>query len=153
MRASRWFMLATFVGLVAVPVISLSQEPIQTQEANTGGVVADVISVKAANDILTVKFRFRNPSPTNQKLDFYLKDCYLLDERNKKKYLPLKDFQGLYLAGPVAGKHDGGYYEMYLKPGVSYAFWVKFPLPVGAPEVINIVIPAFSPFENVKMQP
>jgi len=144
------FSVAVLICLLAV--FARGQQPIQTQEHNTAeGVEVDLVSIEVQNNIVTAKFRIRNTGTDKQNVVFNFGRCYIMDETNQKKYYPLKDSDGLFIAGPMYDNSDGGRFWYDVDRGKSKAFWVKFPQPTDNPAAITISIPAVSPFESVKL--
>jgi len=125
-------------------------EVIQTQESDSwDGVEGDLIRVSVRNDILTLRFKFRNSGSDSADIQFLYKDCYIVDETNQKKYFMLKDSEGQFLGGPKDKDWDGGRFGFRIFGGSSKGCWMKFPVPADNPETISITIPGFFPFEEV----
>lgn len=132
--------------------VAFGNEVIQTQESDTWDEIEiDLISLEVRNDIVTLRFKFRNEGEDRQKIDFYFKDCYIMDEANQKKYYPLKDSDGFFICGPSAGDHKGGYFEVTIESSKSKGLWLKFPQPTDNPETITISIPGAFPFEVIEL--
>lgn len=148
-----FFILVIIMGYTFLMISSGSALPaIQTQEANNPDLMVHLTGVQIGQDVLTLKFRFENQGKKSQSFNFLVKDCYILDVVNKKKYFPLKDADGNYLAGPLHSDERGGKYEQWLAAGGASLFWVKFPVPVGNPKTIGIIIPGVLPFEGVALK-
>jgi hypothetical protein len=145
--------LIIFAGILMVlSGTGLCQTVIQTQASNTKeGVNADLISVEIRNDVLTLKFKAKNTGSNRQTWNFNYDNCYIMDESNQKKYFPLKDSDGNYIAGPVYDKDRGGRFWYDILPGKVMGFWIKFPVPAANPKSITISIPDITPFEDVKL--
>jgi len=145
--------LSVFFGIAALLLGFLTAaDVIQTQESDIwGGVEADLTKISTRNDILTLRFKIRNTGNDSQRVEFYFKDCYIIDPTNQKKYFPLKDSEGQYIAGPKEKDWEGGRYKFRIDSGSSSGFWVKFPVPTENPEEIDIHIPGFFPFEEVPL--
>lgn len=132
--------------------VAFASEVVQTQESDTwDGIEVDLISLKVKNEIITLRFKFRNEGDDEQEVSFYFEDCYIMDEANQKKYYPLQDSDGFFIAGPSAGDHKGGYFEFKIEPSKSKGLWLKFPQPTDNPETIAISIPGVFPFEEVEL--
>jgi hypothetical protein len=148
-----FYILVIFIAYTFLMVSSgTALTAIQTQEANNPDLVVHLTGLQIRQDVLTLKFRFVNQGKKSQSFNFLVQDCYVLDVANKKKYFPLKDAEGNYLAGPLRSAERGGKYEQWLSAGGASLFWVKFPVPVGNPETIGIVIPGVLPFEGVALK-
>lgn len=143
--------LSVFFGIAALlSGILFADDVIQTQESDIwGGIEADLTKISIRNDILTLRFKIRNTGNESQTVEFYFKDCYIIDPTNQKKYFPLKDSEGQYIAGPKEKDWEGGRYQFRIDSDSSSGFWVKFPVPTENPEEIDINIPGFFPFEEV----
>ncbi|MEW5910882.1 MAG: hypothetical protein AB1659_13850 [Thermodesulfobacteriota bacterium] len=125
---------------------------LQTQPHNTSdGLDLDLLAVEIRNDVLTLKFKVRNTGSNKHTWFFHYENCYIMDESNQKKYFPLKDSDGNYIAGPVYDKDHGGRFWYDILPGKFKGFWIKFPMPAGSPKSITISIPDVTPFEDVKL--
>jgi len=125
---------------------------IQTQESDTWDEIeVDLTSLEVRNDIVTLRFKFRNEGEDGQEVSFYFEDCYIMDEANQKKYYPLKDSDGFFICGPSAGDHKGGYFEFKIESSKSKGLWLKFPQPTDNPETITISIPGVFPFEEIEL--
>ncbi len=126
---------------------------IQTQESDVmEGFEADLTGLNIRNDVLTLRFKIRNTGSDGKTVEFYFKDCYIVDAANQKKYFPLKDSEGQFIAGPKEKDWEGGRYRFSIDAGSSAGFWVKFPVPADNPETIDITIPLFFPFEEVSLE-
>jgi len=145
--------LSAFFGImILVFGLFAAADVIQTQESDIWeGLEADLTALSIRNDILTLRFKIRNNGSDSQIVEFYFKDCYIIDPANQKKYFPLKDSEGQYIAGPKEKDWEGGRYHFSIDSGSSSGFWVKFPVPADNPEAIDINIPGFFPFEEVPL--
>lgn len=130
----------------------LNANIIQTQESNNNeNVVAELLNLTVKNNIITIKIKIRNKSNESEKLDFYFKDFYIIDEANQKKYYILKDSEGMCIGGPFSSNSSGGRFEFWIKAKKIKNIWAKFPSPTDNPESISICTPNFLPFENIKL--
>ncbi len=128
-------------------------EVLQTQEADVwDGIEVDLTKMTIKNNIVTVKFKFRNTGADNQTVRFGYRDCYIMDETNQKKYFVLKDSDGIYIAGPQHDQSGGGRFWFEVKAGKSKNMWMKLPEPTDNPETISISIPGVSPFDEVEIK-
>jgi hypothetical protein len=138
--------------LLAGSGLLVATDVIQTQESNIWeGIEADLIKINVRNDILTLRFKIRNTDSTSHTVEFYFKDCYIVDPANQKKYFPLKDSEGQFIGGPKEKEWEGGRFYISIDAGSSAGFWVKFPVPTNNPETIDISTPGFFPFEEVSL--
>lgn len=147
-----------FFGCIAILFLVgwgllFAADVIQTQESDIWeGVEADLTKISVRDDILTLRFKIRNTGSSGKRLEFYYKDCYIVDTTNQKKYFPLKDSEGQFIAGPKEKEWEGGRFKIEIDPGSSAGFWVKFPVPPENPETIDIFTPGFFPFEAVSLK-
>jgi len=139
--------------LCIFPVLVFAEEAIQTQESDTlDGIEVDLKSLKIKDDIITLKFKIRNAGTEKQSVKINFKNCYIMDQKNQKKYYVLKDSDGKYIAGPIYDNNEGGRFWFDIQPEKSKGLWMKFPEPVDETEEITISIPEMPPFEDVKLK-
>lgn len=135
-------------ALAAPQAAAKPTEPLQVQETNEAGVVAEFVECKRKEGVLSVRVRFRNTG--TQAAAWYLVDRRNYDEfyvtAEAKKYLILKDSEGAPLA-PQAD--DVGGVRVALKPGGSWLWWAKYPAPPSGVKKINYFIPDVAPFEDI----
>jgi len=149
--------LNPLVGITAILLLVgfgllTAADVIQTQESDTWeGLEADLTRISIRNDILTLRFKMRNTGSESLTVEFYYKDCYIIDPTSQKKYFALKDSEGQFIGGPKEKDWDGGRYRNNIDAGASAGFWMKFPVPADNPENIDISIPGFFPFEEVPL--
>lgn len=136
-------------GATAAPQPAEQAGVIQTQEANTEGIVADLTECRRTEGVLNIKIRFRNTSNKSANLQLlpsgggdYLK--YFVTAGNKK-YFILKDSEGTFLAVQPVNYTLGGTIEA----GRSFLWWAKYPAPSGDVKKINYITPVTPPFEDV----
>ena len=124
-----------------------STGPIQTQETEFQGVVAELTECKRKEGVLTVKVTFRNTgseaSMVNIETDHgkYEKIYVTADS---KKYFVLKDTEGESLAPK--------YISDSIKKGEKILWWAKFPAPPAEVKTINLFFPKVLPFEDVAIK-
>lgn len=139
-------LLFSLVILLLAGII-IATEVIQTQESDLWeGIEVDLLSIKIKNNVLTVKFKIRNESTEYQSGSIWFESCYIMDETNQKKYFPLKDADGKYIAS------GGNRTEFRIQPGKSQGMWIKFPEPTDNPETITISLTGIFPFEDVELK-
>jgi len=136
------FLLAGVVSVWAADVI-------QTQPATSGPFEADIIRASVRENVLTIQVAFRCLGKSRKPLNFKFGDVYITDLKDKKKYFPLKDSSGKYLAGPAANWLYGGMYNAWMKPGDRFIFWIKFPAPPATTQTVDVMVPGFLPLEDV----
>ena len=121
---------------------------IQSQDANTAGLVADLTECKRADGVLTVKVRFRNTTGKQVGLQVLLGGGYekYYVTAGSKKYFILKDSEGAYLASQP---NSFGNLNADIEPGQSWQWWAKFPAPPADVSKITLVTPLAPPFDDV----
>lgn len=152
-RTHRRTMLA---GLLVAPVFgalpAIAQTPpLQTQETNAVGVIAELMECKREDGVLTVRVRFRN---TGDKVV----DLNLVDNRNydayyatanSKKYFVLRDSEKNALAPAVS---NFGSLSARLNKGDVYNWWAKYPAPPADVKKISYFTPLTPPFDSVPIK-
>jgi len=122
-------------------------EPLQVQETNHAGVVAEFVECKRKEGVLSVRIRFRNTG--TEAADWYRVSGGKYDElyvtAEAKKYLVLRDSEKV----PLASPGSGGYVRVALKPGGSWLWWAKYPAPPADVKKINYHMPDVAPFEDI----
>lgn len=145
--------LSLFIFSILVPAVSNAQSaaagskasgPIQTQETEMSGIVAELNEAKRKDGVLTVKVNFRNTA--NDPVKVYIetehgKYEHIYVTADSKKYFVLKDTEG----APLAPKYING----DLKKGEKIIWWAKFPAPPAEIKKIDIIFPKVLPFEDV----
>jgi len=146
------FLLLILIVLIPAGVV-FSGEVIQTQESDTWeGVEADLTSLRISNNIVTVKVKLRNVGSKEQGVKILYEACFIMDEVNQKKYYPLKDSDGLYIAGPMSDESRGGRFWFGVKAGKARGLWIKFPEPADGPETITLSLAGIFPFEEIPLK-
>lgn len=144
--------LILMLALLVASGVAFSGEVIQTQESDTWeGISADLKSMEVKDNIITVKFILRNSGTKKHSVKINYNACYLMDAANQKKYFPLKDSDGLFIAGPMYDQGDGGRFWFDMNAGESKGMWIKFPQPTDNPETISIAVPGIFPFEDITL--
>lgn len=122
--------------------------PLQTQETDKAGVVAELTECRRSEGVLNIKIRFRNTGAGDAAFD-------VIDGRNYdsyyvvaagKKHFVLRDSDKTPLA-PMA--NGGGGVSVTLPKGGSTLWWAKYPAPPAEIKKITYMTPHGAPFENV----
>jgi outer membrane protein OmpA-like peptidoglycan-associated protein len=74
----------------------------------------------------------------------------LVDAKSKKKHFPIKDANGLWVAGPIGDDIDGGRIVLKIPVRQSTVVWAYFE-PVDVGTVMSVAVPHVFPFEDVKV--
>ena len=147
-----------FIVFVTIMVVLLAfstgsaSEPLQTQPSSDGKLEADLTQAKVKKAVLTVKIRLKNQSDNKIEPEICFGNAYYADIDEKKKYFPLKDSEGRFIAGPQSYDWCGGTYKEKIDAGAMSIMWIKFPAPVESTESVDIFLPGFLPFEDVQLQ-
>ena len=150
---ARWRLAFTVLlaigGNLAAHSPSRAAGPIQVQDTNTAGVVAELTECKRQEGTLTIKIRFRNTGEA-LKSSFYVIDGRNYDKyyftASNKKYFVLRDSEKTPLASPEPG---GGNLGVRLDKGGAFTFWAKYPAPPADIKKISVYTPLTPPFDNV----
>ena len=141
------FMAAAFIH---APVAQAA-DPVQSQDTNTAGIVADMLECKREDGVMTVKLRLRNT--TEQNMDIKLigsrnYDAYYATAGNKK-YFVLRDTE----KNPLAAQADeGGTLRVSIAKGETYIWWAKYPAPPADVKKISYYTPLTPPFDNIEIK-
>jgi hypothetical protein len=128
-----------------------SQEAIQVQPSSDGKIEASVIQANVRGKVLTVKVALKNTTTETLKPELRFQDFYVTDLKEQKKYFPLKDSKGAFLAGPQHTDWSGGTFKSKIQGGESMTIWVKFPAGPEATETVDLFVPGILPFEEIKI--
>jgi hypothetical protein len=133
-------------GLVASNPISASAQALEA-EGETPGTKVIVRDLKRdEGGTVTLRFQLLNdgekPMKTYGVLGdlFTLDKVHLIDAKNKKKYLVVKDSAHKCLCSEL--KQD-------VVKGSKFNLWAKFPAPPADVQKISVIVPAFEPVESV----
>jgi hypothetical protein len=146
--------LLLLVGLAAgafsaAPVLAQDSKPIQTQDTNVSGVVAELMECKREEGVLTVRVRYRNT--TDKKVSVKVLNANNFDAyyvtAGGKKYLMMRDPQKMTLSPQVL--QGTGQLSVKLDKGGTYQWWAKYPAPVADVKKISYYTPLTAPFDNV----
>ena len=123
-------------------------EPLQVQETNEAGVVAEFIECKRKEGVLTVKIRFRNTGTAPAAFNIIGRGNYddLYVTAEDKKYFVLRDEERTPLSPTV---DPGGAVRVSLKPSGTWLWWAKYPAPPAEVKKINYVWTLGAPFEDI----
>jgi hypothetical protein len=124
--------------------------PIATADGQASGVTLDVTQLKRdSGGTVTLKWTVVNGGTDEFKLYATMASkeydsvdgVNLLDAAGKKKYLVVRDSEGNCVCTRAVGSS--------LRAGEKRNFWAKFPAPPETVEKISIVVPGFSPLDDV----
>ena len=108
----------------------------------TGVEVALTQVQRASGDTLPVRWSYRTQEA--KPVTGEIGETYLVDPVNKKKYLIVRDANGLSVGGQDGDPNRGG-----LPAGQTLTAWAKFAAPADDVEQISVYIPNVPPFEDI----
>jgi hypothetical protein len=135
---------------VATPAAAAPAGTLASQQTNWPGIFADVTEFRRKGSTLTARVVFRNQAGAEAEPDIHYNEVYVMDAAAGKKYEPLKDEKGTYIAALRSGYHDRWYQN--LAPGATYTIWVKFPAPPLDVKTVTLQLPGMPPFEDLAIQ-
>jgi hypothetical protein len=123
-----------------------AQQPLEAEGQAVGSKV--VIRDLKRDDGGTVTLRFQISNEDEKPLktygllgEYYAMDkVHLVDAKNKKKYLAVKDSAHKCLCSEL--KQD-------IAKGAKFNLWAKFPAPPADVQKVSVIIPGFEPIEAV----
>ena len=152
-RTLSFVMLLGFVAgvLNARPTAAQAVNPIQSQDTNTAGIIAELIECKREDGVMTIKLRLRNTTDKVENITLIHGrnyDAYYVTAENKK-YLVLRDSE----KKTLAPQGDGfGNLKVYLAKGGTYVWWAKYPAPPASVKKVSYYTPLTPPFDNVPIK-
>ena len=143
-----------FLGLISASA-SARADPIATTDGESPGLSLQLTELKVSNGTVMLKFTVANdgsgsfdPDSLNDSRGGSLHDAhaiggvYLIDEANKKKYLPVFDSDNHCICS--RDSRD-------IQAKSSAHLWVKFPAPPDSVTKIGVVVPHFVPMDDVPL--
>jgi hypothetical protein len=128
-----------------------SQEAVQVQPSSDGKWEATLTQAKVRENVFSVKLTLKNITNGTIEPEIPFKDFYVANIQDRKKYYPLKDPRGNFLAGPQNRAWQGGIFKNKMQPGEMRTIWVDFPVPRAAAKTVDLFVPGMLPFEGVKI--
>lgn len=123
----------------------------QPVETEMSGVTAELVELRQAGGVVRLAVRFVNARGDDEDRQRFTADrIVLVDLKSKRKYFPLKDAAGQFIAGPIGDRIDGGRIRLRVRAKHSTVVWAYFePLPAGT--AVNVELPTVFPFEKVSV--
>ena len=122
------------------------------QETDVAGATAELAYARQYDGVLHLGIVLHNTGNkeaiSHQAIDY--SQIVVIDARANKKYFPLKDAIGHFLAGPVSDWNGGGRWFPRLQPNSDTLMWVLFD-PVSSGNPIRIEGPFFHSFADVSV--
>jgi hypothetical protein len=146
-RSGSWsvLLLAAAASILSGPV--RAQAPLQSQDSNLSGIVAEITECKRAEGVLSMRMRLRNTSAADVQVYLVKQnnyDTYYLTAASKK-YFILRDSEKKPLAPPT----DGGDLSVTIAKGGSYVWWSKYPAPPADVKKVGYYTSITPPFDDV----
>jgi hypothetical protein len=141
------------ISLALFAVSPASAQVLATGDSEDSEKKVEITELKRSGDALTLRFRMINQG--NKKFDFSydygdgsvgagdynsIGGVHLLDEKNRKKYLVMRDEKGTC----VCSRGLKG-----IEPEKSAMLWARFPAPPDGTQKVTVVIPKFLPIDDV----
>jgi len=121
-----------------------------SQDTDIAGVNADLAFLRQYNGVLHLGVILHNRGPreaaAHQALEFA--NVVVIDSKANRKFFPLKDANGHYLAGPISDWNGGGRWYPKLLPKSDTLVWVLFDA-VPAGDTVTVDGPLFHSFNNL----
>lgn len=128
-----------------------SQEGVQVQPSSDGKLEALVTQAKVRENVFSVKVTLKNITNRPIEPEIPFKSIHVTNIKDMKKYFPLKDSRGNFLAGPQYREWQGGIFKTKIQPGEMRTIWVNFPVPPETAKTVDLFVPGLLPFEGVKI--
>jgi outer membrane protein OmpA-like peptidoglycan-associated protein len=136
-----WCSIALFSPAFAAP-----------QDTDLADVTADIAFVRQYDGVMHVGIVLHNAgkrqAASSQAVDY--SKVVVIDPKANKKYFPLKDANGHFLAGPISDWNGGGRWFPRLLPNSDTVMWVLFDA-VSQGDAIRIEAPMVHAFENLNV--
>ena len=109
----------------------------------SGGTVSLKLSITNGSQE-DVSFGYGFADPSHEVIDFNsIGGVQLIDEANRKKYFVVRDSDGKAVCSQKLKD---------IKPGETTNLWARFPAPPPEVKTISVVVPHFSPMDDVPLQ-
>ena len=145
MHSTRWFLIA---GLIVLAPASGAAQPVETEIA---GVTAEVAELRNAGGVVRLAIEYMNAGDKTLESDTFSPErITLVDVKSRKKYFPIKDANGDYLAGPMFDRMGAGSVRLSFPPKQPSHLWAYFEA-VPAGTVVTVEVPTGFPFDDVKV--
>jgi outer membrane protein OmpA-like peptidoglycan-associated protein len=142
----------TIGGSASVKPLAAPPAAIASQEGEGEGIVAEILSLnRTAGGYVSLTFRYRNTGTDQYNVPHapIVRNTYILDSANKKKYEVARNekkeplcSETLQLAYP-SGEPIG--------PGASRVLWAKLGAPPEATKAVSVHLPLAPPFNDVPL--
>jgi hypothetical protein len=133
--------LIAVVGLFVAAVV-VPRALAAPQDTDVPGVTAEVVFLRQYNGVLHLGVMLHNPGdkPAARAQALNYAEVVIVDAKANKKYFPLKDANGHYLAGPISDWNGGGRWLVKLPPRSGTLLWVLFDaVAAGNSDVVSVL--------------
>ncbi len=144
----------TRIGIIACGALLALLLPLPSraaaQDTDIAGVTAEVAFLRQYGGALHLGVLLHNGSDqeVSASKPIELGQVVVIDRKANKKYFPLKDAEGRFLAGPSESRVAGGRWDVRLAPRSDTLLWVLFDaIPGSGP--VTIEGPIFHSFDGV----
>ena len=116
------------LGALFVSIALTSPASPAAQDTDIPGVTAEIAYLRQYDGVLHLGVALHNPGdePAARTQALNYADVVIVDAKANKKYFPLKDANGHYLAGPISNWGGGGQWWVKLPPRSDTLMWVLF---------------------------
>jgi hypothetical protein len=113
----------------------------EPQETEIAGVSAELAELRTSGGVTRIAIRYRNGGPREAWTERLEVDkIAIVDVKSKKKYLPIKDANDQFVAGPIGDDIGGGRLYVKLPPGQAGVAWAFFD-PIAPGTVVSVEVP------------
>lgn len=143
------FVTALFLS-TSIASAACAKAEYQDTEAN--GVKAKLDYAKQYGGVLHLAVRLRNESDNTVAMpkQIAFSQLSLTDAASSKKYFPLKDAYGHFLAGPASDWNGGGRWFAQIPPKTEALFWVFFNA-IPEDHDVSFEVPGMFPFDTIQL--
>ena len=118
-------------------------------ETEIPDVTAEVAELRTDGGVTRLAIRYVNASASERATNrFEASKVVLVDVKSKRKYLPIKDANGQFVAGPIGDELGGGRIYVRLQGSQQAIAWIYFEaIPAGT--LVSVEVPQMFPFDDV----
>jgi hypothetical protein len=130
------------------PAALAQAPPIQSQDLNKAGFVAEITEAKRGEGVLSLKIRVKNTGAKAEHISIYegRNSNAFYVQAESKKYFILTDTEKV----PLTPAWDGfGSLSPLVAPGAAYTWWAKYPAPPPSVKKFSFYWPLSAPFDDV----
>jgi outer membrane protein OmpA-like peptidoglycan-associated protein len=142
--------VATLGALLVAGTLTLPASAAAPQDTDIPGVTAEIAFLRQYNGVLHLGVLLHNPAdkPAARAQALSYADVVIVDAKANKKYFPLKDANGHFLAGPISDWNNGGRWFAKLPSRSDALLWVLFDA-VAVGGSVSLQGPFFGSFDKL----